>query len=288
MMKLGIKNFCRPVLLMAVVLFPCWVLAESFSLRPAKQEVVLNPGVSAQESFTITNNLGRNSYFELKLKNIELNRPGVYPLTDFVSLEGERVFVADGQTKTVYFGINIPTETAPGGAYGFLQVIPRPNQGAKGEAGVSAALGSTIFVRVGGPVKEEGKLVSFGILGRQLKFAAPLEWHFSFENSGNIYLNPYGKMILVNKLTGSQTLVDIPPRSVLPGQTRLSETKTSALGFPGLYSASLLLNRGYNDEVDMRETSFWFLPWPILLIFSAILLFFVWVIIFKIIRKKNV
>lgn len=287
-MRVGeFKNFYRFIFL-SVIFLPALAQAASFSLKPVKQEIILEPGIKTRESVTVTNNLGYNSYFQIKLKNIELDRPGVYPLTDFLSLTEEEIIVAAGQTKTFYFDINIPAGTAPGGAYGYLQVIAHPNLQTTGEAGVSAALGSTVFVRIKGPIKEKGQLISFGIVGREFKLGTPFWWHFSFENSGNIYLNPYGKVLLTNRLIGTKTLVDIPPGSVLPGQTKLFEVKTDNLGLPGLYSAVLLLNRGYNNEVDMMETSFWFLPWPILIALSVLGLFLIFLLGLKFVKKRNV
>ncbi|MFA5737114.1 MAG: hypothetical protein WCX70_00275 [Candidatus Paceibacterota bacterium] len=283
------KNFYRIIFLSAIIFLPILVQAASFSLRPAKQEIALEPGTSIHKSITITNNLGYNSYFKIKVKNIESSHSSPYLLTDFVNLETAEIFVATDQTKTVYFDIDIPIQTKPGGAYGYFQVIARPISGKDIGASVSAALGSSIFVRIKGPIKEAGRLVSFGIIGgRQVKIRTPLWWHFSFKNSGDIYLNPYGKILLTNKIIGTKQLVDVPPSSVLPGQTRLFEIKLNDLSFPGLYSAVLLLNRGYNNEIDILEIDFWFFPWSMLAIFLVAGLFFIFVFVLRLIRKKNV
>jgi len=265
---------------------PVFVFAGSFLVKPAKQEIILKPGDFAERKILITNNLGFNSYFLVRGIDIELpNHVGNLYLSDLLSFGNEEVFVADGSTKEITFLVQSKKETPPGGAYGYLEILAKPKPENDGEAKISASLGSVIFVRIEGPIKEEGKLLSFGLIGRQIKFTTPFSWHFSFENTGNIYLNPYGKIFLKNNLTGGQAWVDIPPQSVLPKQTRLFEASSAVLGFPGHYTATLFFNRGYNNVVDSLAISFWFVPWPLLMLTGG--MFLLLLLFFKKNRKKK-
>lgn len=285
------KNFSLIFVFFAVFLaaWPFEIWAASFSVKPAKQEIILNPGDTIQKKISVTNNLGFNSYFSIRVRDLELtNRANDLFLSDFLNLETKEIFIAKGETKEIFFKVETRPETPPGGAYGYLEISAQPRAERTGEARVSASLGSIVFLRVKGPIKEGGQLLSFGLIGRKVRLATPFPWHFSFENTGNIYLNPYGKILLKNNWTSGQAWVDVPPQSVLPGQTRLFEVGSSALGLPGQYTATLFLNRGYDNIVDSLDVSFWFIPWPIIVLAVGLLLVILVGILLKIKKRKNV
>ncbi len=245
--------------------------AASFSLRPSKQEVVLSRGEVANRNIFLKNILGIDSVFSLAVKRISpfQNDANIF-FEDLIFLSEHEIKLKNGEEAAIPFTLRIPADAPAGGYYGYILVSAKP--AGTGEARAASALGALVFVRVDGPVKEEGRLVSFGSLG-SIVFSRQPKLQYSFENSGDIFLNPYGKLILTHRLFGNSEMIDLPPRSVLPAKTKIREVILPSLWLPGPYMANLFLNRGYNDEIDAAAFKFWRLPWQFLALvaFVAIL-----------------
>jgi len=65
----------------------------------------------------------------------------------------------------------------------------------------------------------------------------------------------------------------------MPNSLRYREVKWDRKLGIGRYTATLFLNRGYNNIIDTAKITFWILPWKIILITAAlffIIIFVVW------------
>jgi hypothetical protein len=245
--------------------------APSFTLSPVKQEFSLAPGQSKIGSVMITNNLGREAVFELRVEDLTpADRPeevlalggdgGPYSLKRYLILPRPTTEILDGQTLDLPFEINLPPETPPGGLQGAIVVTSRPVGDPAGGTQVAVALSALVFVRVEGEVSERGATVSFGPIGDWWQVGqSAVRFHFSFHNQGNVYLNPYGGIDLRPILAwGGRSAAVIEPNFVLPGSIRLREVVWQPETRCGLYAAQLNLNRGYTrpanviDHLDSR------------------------------------
>ena len=128
----------------------------------------------------------------------------------------------------------------------------------------------------------------------------PIDFYLRFENSGSVHLKPFGEIRIANILGAPVAAVLMnqakqpdgkiaPVGNVLPKSTRKfdarwqkSEDAAKPAGFLeqldyegrnfalGLYTATLNLEYGTKGETATAQTSFWVLPWRVILVYGAI------------------
>lgn len=267
----------------------------SFSLAPAKIELVLDPGSEARGRVTVINQLGREAVFEAEVQDIvgsldptvgfELREgeESEFSLKNFVSISPKQLTIADGQSGIFEFTIQLPKTISPGGRYGGVLVSPVRGEATGGGASLRSRLGSTILLRIRGEANEEGQLKKFETINqKRFYFFEQPEFQILFENSGNVHLNPSGEVRFSNFLGAPVGKIPVSGWSVLPESARtkvLSSPVPLAFGF---YSASLALDRGYGGLIDRASLSFFSFSWPSLVLLLALL----FLIIFLVLRKK--
>ena len=167
----------------------------------------------------------------------------------------------------------------PGGFYGTVTFSVASVQPEAGEdAKVVTRLGSLLFVRVPGAVAAAGELESVAVSGKKNQRQLLL----GFNNSGSIYLNPYGLAAIKSVGIGEDRELVIDPWYVLPQSSRVREVTLPTDLVPGIYRATVSLNRGYGDIVDQSSTVF--VAWPspkIMIILGAGLLLILFLLILK-------
>ena len=230
----------------------------SFTISPAKREFVMEAGQSASYVVSVTNNLGAEREFAVTTQALEGQDP--YSLLPYLDVPVSRLVIGNGETASFTVNIAIPPNAPPAGLLAGVQVATVPSN--DGAARLSAALQSLIFVRVNGEVEEAGELRRFGVLGGPLQFFKDeIKFYFSYQNEGNVYLNPYGGIDLERVIAwGKEGSLAVSPNFVLPQETKTREVKFLPQRSCGLYKATLNLNRGYEDVVDRDSTWLFFCP----------------------------
>lgn len=230
----------------------------SFTISPAKREFVVEAGQSVSYVVSVTNNLGAAREFTVTPQS--LPGQGPYSLLPYLDLSTSRLTVGNGETASFTVNAAIPAEAPPGGLLAGIQVATVPPK--DGAAKLSAALQSLIFIRVEGEVKESGELKKFGILGGPFQLLKDeIKFYFSYQNDGNVYLNPYGGIDLERVIAwGKEGSLAVSPNFVLPKDTKTREVKFLPQRSCGLYRATLNLNRGYGDVVDRESAWLFFCP----------------------------
>lgn len=249
-------------LLTVTIALPVFAASGSFSVTPAKQELSLNPGQSIIKNLTIVNNLGHSADFNLSLQDlsggsspntgVQLLSTGnsPYSLSHYLTLPISHLSLLAGESKDIPIAISLPANAPPGALYSALTVAV--SSVTNGDAKVTARLSSLWFVRIIGPVKASGQLISFSQLGSW--WSKQLHFQFTFKNDGNNYLNPYGGIELSPILGwGRWRAIVVEPNFILPDSTRIREVIAPANGFCGFYRATLKLNRGYDNIIDQRS-----------------------------------
>lgn len=237
----------------------------SIVLSPAKIEVEMAPGATITRNLTLTNQLSTDAQITLSIEDIEGsndpseaikllgNRTGVYSLKNYVSFINKDFNLKDSSSVVIPVTITIPQSTPPGGLYGSVLVSAKGQSTSGSNIKLISRLGSLFFVRVSGDVKEEGKLIKFGKDKNVFKIL--------YENSGDIYLNPYGIIIIKNFIGQEVASQEIDPWFVLPHSSRTRTLEWEHGPLLGHYTAELYLNRGYEDIVDKASFSFWMFSW---------------------------
>ena len=251
-------------------------------VRPAKTEVTMSPGEEKQVMIRVANGTPAPIHVETSFEDVAPNTQrsavddpirllngakGDNSLKDILVTPKQAFDVLSAREMEIPITIHIPKNASPGGRYGAVvfQFAPiAPSGDHPTSVSVQSRIAALFFVRVSGEVKEEGKLVAFGLFNNAKTTPSPtadmpLRMQVAYENTGAVHLDPYGR-VTVSSLFGASFVLPIDPWSVLPHATRMREIDMTEALAPGYYTARLELNRGSKDIVDEREVGFWVLP----------------------------
>lgn len=253
----------------------------AFIIKPAKAELTLFPGESKTVILTLQNGTPSPLLVDVTFEDIAASTQtssvddpikllgadkGIYSLKDMLSSPKRNFDLLSGSELQVPVTITAPKDALPGGRYGSAVFSFAPNQkntGSPATVAIKSRLAAALYVRVGGSVKEEGSIVAFGLFNNDKTVPLPsaekpLRFQMSYENKGDVHLDPYGQLSVRGMLSEHTAVID--PWVVLPGATRMREIDVLDELSPGYYTARLDLNRGYQDIIDTKEVTFYVLP----------------------------
>lgn len=273
------------VLAYQIETLPNTEVAKDVVLGPGKVEVALSPGESATRVLYFTNRTGRKVDFTVNAEDFKGSRDpkegvifmggekGPYSLKDFLHPDTWTFTLEHGQRIALPVEIAIPQDAEPGGKYGVVFATAQPPEletsGSQGNAaaivGIASRVGALFFVKVKGDAVENGSLKSFSTINSRRFFEqGPVDFQFVYENNGNIHVNPYGILEITNALGKKAGEIKIDPYFAMPDSERLNEVKWTRPMLFGKYTATLRLNRGYQDIIDTMSFDFWVIPWKLL------------------------
>jgi len=284
-----------------------------FTVGPGKSEVFLDPGETTFRNLLITNRLGREANFFLVTEDFKGDptgetpvillgeEKGPYTLKDYLKPEVTEFTFKHGERIILPVEISIPEDAEPGGLYGAVLISQTSNlsaaeteDGAGGQVRITARIGALFFIRVKGDVEESGFLEDFRMRGPHKTFyeKGPFIFDILFRNNGNVHLNPYGIVEIKNLAGRTIEIIEMKPWFVMPDSLRLKDIKFEKINLFGRYTATIKINRGYNDIIDEKTIVFWVMPWKFIAIglgvIILIVLFFWWFArTFEIKKKKK-
>ncbi len=196
------------------------------------------------------------------------------------------------QTKPIEIRIVVTADAEPGGHYGIVRFTgsaPKLN-----ESGV-AQIGSTgplILVRVSGQVKETLDLKEFFTLRGSKRSAwfetGPVTFVERVQNTGNIHVKPVGDLVITNMFGKNIASLKVNDNksNVLPSSIRRFEQTLKKKWLFGKYSATISLAYGRQGQVLLGSTSFWVIPYKLIII-AVVALAMIILIIRLLIRRYN-
>lgn len=253
-------------------------LNDSITLSPSKIEITADPNQSLRREFTIKSYTTEDLNVSLRFENLVEGDASKYPLTPYLSAS-KRNFTLPAQGQVIVpIIINLPADIPPGGFYGtaLFSITQINDEEETGEARVVTRLAPLLFLRVNGEVKESGSLLDAKFIDQT--------FYLTYENTGNIYLNPYGVIEVKNKLSKKQFTLQVDPWFVLPGATRIREIELPESLGAGWYEAKIKLHRGYGEITDTREVNF-FVVTPTTLWLAGLILLLLIILLLKRFRK---
>jgi len=280
-----------------------------FVVGPGKHEIRINPGETSVKSITVTNRYDTERIFSIEIEDFTSpnkgdnsgqvhllgEEKGPYSLKDYLIPDETSFVLQSGDRATIRVEIKIPEDATPGGLYGAVIIshkstdpleIARENEVNSGIA-FRSRIASLFFVRINGDVFEEGELINFNS-DKKIYKSGPIKFNFTYNNSGSVYVNPYGVLEIKNLYGTLVEKINVSPYYVMPGAERLT-TKIFDREFTmGRYKATLKLNRGYGDIIDEKTVVFWVLP--IKMVAGILIGLFLLLVIIRAIRnwfKKN-
>lgn len=195
----------------------------------------------------------------------------------------DQITLKSKQLKSIPLTIYVPKDAAPGGYYGIVRFTGTP-VGVEGNGvSLNASLGTLIFLRVSGDVKEQLSIEEFSANSSGNKYPIyeykPITLTTRLKNSGNIYEQPTG-LITVKDMFG-KSVVTLPinsaERFILPDSSRKFDEviDNSAIGSGlmfGHYTADIEVKYGSNGQTIKQTTDFWVIPYTLILVGVGLLI----------------
>lgn len=266
---------------------------SDFVVGPGKVELTLNPGESKTVEVMLSNRMGDDRMFEIVVEDMKGSDDpeqtvvllgddrGPYSLRDYFTVPSWNFLLPHGKKAIVPITVTMPLDVEPGGYYGsalFSTTSNKPDdmQDTQGGAAIVSRIGVLFFVTVPGDEAYEGKLETFATNGGFF-FEGPISFQMLFRNTGNLHLNPSGKIKIVNMIGTQVDVITVEPWFSLPQSLRLREVVWDRIVLAGRYTATAEIKRGHGDQVDTMTLTFWVVPWkPVVAGIGAIfVLFFV-------------
>lgn len=266
-----------------------------FVVGPGKLEVSIKPGQTKIVEITVSNRTGGDREFILATEDIAGSQDpaqavvllgddrGPYSMKDYISIEAPQFVLGHNERAYIPVTISVPSDAVPGGLYGSVLVSTVSVKAQTGEeegtlpqSAVVARVGSLFFITIPGTVEKNGILKDFGTSPKKTMYQnGPINFGVLFENTGSSHLFPSGELRVKNMFGEEVGYVELDPWFVLPQALRLREASWNRDFLFGRYTATALINRGYDDVIDEMSYTFWVLPWkPIAGVFTGLFIAF--------------
>ncbi len=200
------------------------------------------------------------------------------------------------QEKVITAQIIVPANAEPGGHYGVIRFSGQPPELKTSGVGLSFSAGLLLLIRVDGNIAEKASLVSlFSAAGANESWffeSSPINLVTRIQNQGNVHVKPTGS-IEVRDMFGNlvATLpVNADKNNILPDSIRRFESKLDGIWMMGRYTATVMLGYGTNGQVISGTTSFWVVPYRLILAILAVIGLIVFILnrIAKVYNKRVV
>lgn len=259
-----------------------------FVVGPGKIELELNPGETVIQEVTVTNRISERRNFKLTVDDITGSPDGSsavsltdgvrgpYSIRDYISFPDDTITLGLGELARVPVKITIPADAEPGGLYGSVLVsterIPDVTETNVPRSPLIARIGSLFFVTIKGDVARAGETTGVNTLDNKWWYErGPINLGITYENTGSVHVNPYGELAITNMFGEQVGFVELEPWFVLPTSLRTRDVAWEREFLLGRYTVTAKINRGYDNIVDEVSTTFWVLPWKIVLSVFAVL-----------------
>lgn len=290
---------------------------NALKVSPVRTDLTINPG----ETKTIDVYVQNITNAEIKLHtivndfvagkdesgtpNIILDEKKSAPLRSFkkyVTPIGD-FSVKPNEQHNVKVVIAIPKDADAGGYYGAVRFEPASSD-TNQNLSLSASVGSLVLVTVPGDLKEQANIASLDTRKVDPKTNKELPGSFftngknlfgavRIENTGNIQVQPFGKVLLKKsgKTLASYEINNTSPRgNVLPDSIRKFEFDISKnVGAFGKYTLEANLGYGSKGELLTATKTFYVVPVPVMIIIGLVLLIILFAIFVlpRMIRSYN-
>ncbi|HEU5004471.1 MAG TPA: DUF916 domain-containing protein [Candidatus Saccharimonadales bacterium] len=203
--------------------------------------------------------------------------------------------IAALERKEIKVTLKVPANATPGGYYGAVRFAP-VHGGVTGPSNLSltASVGTLFLITVPGNLTEKLTAVSFQATknGNPGSFfnSGPIAVTTRLKNEGNIHVQPFGKIVVKNtfgKTVYTAELNDTQPRgNVLPDSIRKFNNPINVKHLLGKYTVEGNFAYGSNGDIVSVKTTFYVIPYVLIIIILAILLFLIFVLP-KLIKAYN-
>ncbi len=188
------------------------------------------------------------------------------------------------ESRTITADITVPSDAEPGGHYGVLKFSGGAPQVEQTGVGLSASAGVLLLVRVDGLITEKASVASFYTANsdKQTSFfeKSPITFVTRIKNEGNIHVEPVGSIELRDTFGNLVKTMPVnnDKSNVLPNSIRRFDTTFDTGWMMGHYTANLTLGYGSTGQAITATTSFWVIPYKLLLVVILVIVTLVYVL----------
>lgn len=257
-------------------------IVRAVTVGPVKLEISVDPGDVTTGSLFLMNEGKETQTF--------------YPVFEsFIEENGEKKFITETkpdlanwfelassitlksqEQKNVPYTLRIPQDAGPGGHFAVIwwSTAPAGQKGTK-QVSIVTRAGILVYLRVSGDIKEEAKILSFAT-NKKVYFGAPVQFSINLQNSGNVYLQPKGELIIKNLFGGKKAVFSINQKEslILPQSQKTFTDSWDFSGFVfGPYKAQL--NLLYGETQKQIQKTLWFFVLPLKLVMISVLIILV-------------
>lgn len=252
-----------------------------FVVGPGKVDIAINPGESKTVEMVVSNRTGERRRFNITTEDavgsLESDKAivllgddrGPYSMKDYISVPHTAFDLDHNQRVRIPVTISLPADAEAGGLYGSVlvkTVAIEAKPGTQGsiapQSAIIARIGTLFFITVPGVIVKDGALKDFGTISKKVFHQnGPINLGLLFENNGPIHLVPYGELRIKNIFDEEVGYLKLEPWFVMPKSLRLREISWDRDFLFGRYTATVSINRSYDDIIDEMSYSFWVLPW---------------------------
>jgi Tfp pilus assembly protein PilV len=279
--------------------------AQGIQISPALAQLNADPGKSYTVKVTVTNVTSSNLVYtttidDFKAKD-ETGTPEILANDTLPPTASVRTWIqavpqfniGSQQQQIINAVINVPANAEPGGHYGVIQFTGSAPDLQSTGVGLSVSAGLLVLIRVSGDINESANLASFSTTTpkeNQTFFfeTGPINFVTRVRNTGNVYIAPQGTIELTNMFGKviSTMKVNSDGSNVLSDSIRRFENTYDKTWMFGRYTADLTLGYGTKGEAITGETSFWVIPYRLILVSLLIVVTVVFVLT-RVIRMYN-
>lgn len=295
--------FALAGLFVTVVFSQSAVLAQSaggngIRISPVRTDVVINPGQTSIITLNVQNTTSGDATFKAIVndfiagKNDEQGQPSLilndneyapsHSLKRYIAAIPDTAIKA-GESKNIKVSITMPKDIAGGGYYGAVRFVPTGSNGGNNNISLTASVGSLVLVKVPGDIVEKMSLESFDVRTSEEApsgssfFVSNKNLHAvaRFKNTGNVHLQPFGKITLKKdgKVLQTTEINNTEPKgNVLPDSVRRYTVKLDKVGSWGKYTVEGNFGFGSSGQLVSGKTSFMVVPMALIIAALVLLL----------------
>lgn len=274
---------------------PTGEVYSDFVVGPGRFEIELAPGESRTVELLVSNRMGEGRVFSFQTEDTTGSETGEeairllgaaegpYTLRDYISVPHEEFYLEHGERARIPVTVSLPPDAEPGGRYGSLltQIVSKQTDmgsadGAQPASAVVSRIGTLFFVTTPGDIVRDSELRTFTTINDQRIFGSgPIRFLVEYENQGSVHTTPYGIARITNILGEEVGSIELEPWFVMPESLRSREFSWDREFLIGRYTATVEINRGYDDIIDEQQFTFWVIPWKLVgIVFVGLFVFF--------------
>lgn len=267
--------------------------AQAVASSPAVVELSGARGETVTTTIALSNTSEESETYYLSTLKFtavdEQGTPGFVPyqvdhsgLAEWVRLPESSITVAPGATSALAIDIVIPADVASG-THTAAIIASQSELIEEADVILESQTATLLLLTVTGETNEVAQIVSFDVGGWSNRL--PIEFAWTIQNQGNVFVKPFGYIrvydwlgkevasLPVNSAGGrvlpmtNREFAEVWERSDSVGTDFMSEVTNEWNNFGiGRYKAELELVYGETDQIIIAKTSFWIIPWHLILL----------------------